>query len=432
MASERVLVGPYEVLVWPDRLGSVGVARHDVTFEQFPVKTESVTSLSHEARILHTVSGGIGMPLLHWFGAVDGTDIMVIDSYGSCLEETFCQSGRYFSLQMLLCLAEQLLSRVEFIHSRNIIHGNLSPWSFALGSLDWQNRQVFLVDFNTVVASKTTAHGDLYAIAQILSYFYRGGDSWEKHQQKPRCGIDKESPPVLIDFFREISLCKEKSPNYDDLKDIFRAALQDMATQLAIALDLKGPRNITSELLPKIEVFQAMTSGSLFDTLNLKLSQAGQGMEKPIATLPRRNLLGLLELFDDILRIYMVLLLRDRLSCQKVPQVLRAYHLPNKLWRDLYWFLNSIGDEGDGLSNSFKCAFTERAYKYISTLYESFPCYQPYWTELLLALACRMHGLGSEYDKLVWTQNVFYWKGQIKGAKAQCEVSKISVSGSSF
>ncbi|KAB8256793.1 kinase-like domain-containing protein [Aspergillus pseudonomiae] len=418
MTTEIASIGPYEVLAWPDRLGSLGVARHRLTRERFAIKAESIQSLINEAHILHAVSGGIGIPQLHWFETIDERDVLVTDLYGPCLEEIFCKSGRYFSMQMLLQLAEPLLSRIEFIHSRNIIHGNLNPWSFALGNMEWQNQQVLLVDFNTQIAPEATTHCDLYAVGQILAYFYRGRESWEQYQESMKGGYDQETAPVIVQYFQEISSCKAKNPDYGHLKQVFHTALQDLAFHLAIALDLKGPRAITKGLPPRIDALPSMTTESLFDALNLKLSQSGRQIGRSTATLRACEWLDLLELFDDILKIYTIILLRDRPLFVKKEQFLRAYQLPNRLWRDLHWFLKRINSGTDGISSIFRRTINERAYKFISALYDIYPSYRPYWTEYLLTLARERKEIVLIDEKPVWTQTVLYWQVQLGRERA--------------
>lgn len=131
-------------------------------------------------------SGGIGIPFLHETNGSHGQNIGIIVCYGPSLEEVFHRSDRYFSLQALLLLADQLLSRVEFIHSRKIVCGKLDPWSFALGWHSWQNHQVFLVDFNVATRWGGTFHDDLVSMGHMASYFYSRTSSWEDYHQDIR------------------------------------------------------------------------------------------------------------------------------------------------------------------------------------------------------------------------------------------------------
>ncbi|EAW21805.1 uncharacterized protein NFIA_069760 [Aspergillus fischeri NRRL 181] len=191
-------------------------------------------SSTRDAHTLQAAAGGVGVPLLHWFETIDGKDVMTIDTYGPTLEKVFCQSGRYFSMQSLLLLADQLLARVEFIHSRNIIHGNLNPQSFAFGVPEWQTQQVLLVDFGTEIAPHSTVRDDLQAVGLILSYFYSGAESWEQYQQQR----DQETTaPVLTSFLTAVA--SHKPVDYGILREIFHDAYHDLVLHLEIALDIK-------------------------------------------------------------------------------------------------------------------------------------------------------------------------------------------------
>ncbi|THC93585.1 hypothetical protein EYZ11_006938 [Aspergillus tanneri] len=264
-------IGPFQVLKWPELPGELGRAQHHNTHEEVFIKTEWLFPLAQEAYTLQAAAGGVGVPLLHWFETIDGKDVMITDTYGPTLEEAFCQSGRYFSMQNLLLLADQLVSRLEFIHSRNIIHGNLNPLSFAFGGSVWQKQQVLLVDFNTDSGPDSTARNDLLAVGQILSYFYSSADSWDQYQQQQN---QEATAPVLTNFLEAVS--SHKNIDYCMLREIFHDAHYDLVLHLEIALDLKGPRVMRDNILPKIGALSAMKNADLFGRLDTTLSHIGQ------------------------------------------------------------------------------------------------------------------------------------------------------------
>lgn len=134
-------------------------------------------TLDHEATILQTLSGGIGIPTLYWFGKAYNQKTMITDALGPSLEEIFDRSNRYFDMPLVLEVASQLIFRLEWMHSHHIAHGQLSPFSFAMGASIWQTPQVILADFTNINSSQFSTKKDLQAVADILVYLAIGPPS---------------------------------------------------------------------------------------------------------------------------------------------------------------------------------------------------------------------------------------------------------------
>ena len=86
-----------------------------------------------EAKILKLLQGGIGMQNFQWCGTETGINILIVDLLGPSLEDMFQLCNRRFNLKTVCMLAEQLVTRIEFIHQQSYIHRDIKPENFVLG-----------------------------------------------------------------------------------------------------------------------------------------------------------------------------------------------------------------------------------------------------------------------------------------------------------
>merc|ERR1719319_72006 len=139
---------------------------------------------------------------------------------GPSLEQLFNICGRKFSLKTVLQLADQMLSRLEFLHDAGFLHRDLKPDNFLMGIHD-SERVVYAVDLglgkaftrepgnaraqhiayaegktltgtarytsiNTHLGVEQSRRDDLESLGYIFMYFLRGKLPWQGIKAKTR------------------------------------------------------------------------------------------------------------------------------------------------------------------------------------------------------------------------------------------------------
>lgn len=104
------------------------------------IKVEPALSPSHsspliqESRVYRSLMGGEGVPWLMWSGRHSGYNVMIIDLLGPSLDDLFKMCNRSFGLKTVLQLADQILTRLEYVHSRGLVHRDVKPANFVMST----------------------------------------------------------------------------------------------------------------------------------------------------------------------------------------------------------------------------------------------------------------------------------------------------------
>eukprot|EP01017_Pseudomicrothorax_dubius_P049344 TRINITY_DN9161_c0_g2_i3.p1 TRINITY_DN9161_c0_g2~~TRINITY_DN9161_c0_g2_i3.p1 ORF type:complete len:322 (+),score=46.71 TRINITY_DN9161_c0_g2_i3:85-1050(+) len=248
------------------------------TKEEVAVKLEKADSrvpqLFYEAKLyqyFHQEEGALenGIPRIFYCTQEGEHNIMVMDLLGPSLEDLFNFCGRKLSLKSTLLLGDQMLSRVEYVHSRRLLHRDLKPDNFLVGRGKQQSR-VFIIDFglskkyisrdgvhipfregksltgtaryasiNTHQGCEQGRRDDLESLAYILLYFLRGSLPWqnlnaanknekyrkilEKKLSTPSDVLCKGQPPELAEFLAYTRALKfDEKPDYEKLRGLLR------------------------------------------------------------------------------------------------------------------------------------------------------------------------------------------------------------------
>ncbi|KAF3499620.1 hypothetical protein F2Q69_00043904, partial [Brassica cretica] len=211
-----------------------------------------------------------GVPNIKWFGVEGDYNVLVMDLLGPSLEDLFNFCSRKLSLKSVLMLADQMINRVEYFHSKSFLHRDLKPDNFLMG-LGRRANQVYIIDFglakkyrdntthqhipyrenknltgtaryasmNTHLGIEQSRRDDLESLGYILMYFLKGSLPWQglkagtKKQKYERISEKKVStsieslcrgyPSEFASYFHYCrSLRFDDKPDYGYLKRIFR------------------------------------------------------------------------------------------------------------------------------------------------------------------------------------------------------------------
>ncbi|KAF8131081.1 kinase-like domain-containing protein [Boletus edulis] len=265
------------------RLGSgsfatVYKAVNIINRRNYAIKLEPLTdqtsqsSVEREADILKRLSQGtpVGIPRVHWFGRESNFDVLVLDLLGPSLQDLISIRTKFSALTIQF-IGEQLLSRLQYIHSQGYIHGDVQPQNILTGV---DHHTIFLVDFglsrpychlatgkhlpfrykcglngtpaftsiNSHLGAEPGRRDDLESLVYVLIYLLSGTLPWLKvtRRKKPNLSaVLKHKCTTAVEQlcdeyqFPELSsmllyarmLSFSETPNYEYLCSLLRTAL---------------------------------------------------------------------------------------------------------------------------------------------------------------------------------------------------------------
>ena len=258
--------------------GTVFKGQNIQTHEVVAIKREDLGTgkspqLVYESQVLKSLNGepGFPRPLAFWKG--NGFQALAMTLCGMNLEDIFQRCQCKFSVKTVLMLADQMISRLQFLHEKNVIHRDIKPENFAVG-LGSESNVITLLDFGlskvyrdpithvhiprrerrplvgTVRYASLQNHfgvevsrrDDLESLAYILIYFLRGNLPWqgvrshnkeakmrkiqdlkERLQPSELCEGMPHEFAVFLASVRKLDF--DQMPKYDEYRGLFRSAL---------------------------------------------------------------------------------------------------------------------------------------------------------------------------------------------------------------
>ncbi|KAL2256639.1 hypothetical protein VTK26DRAFT_1368 [Humicola hyalothermophila] len=280
-------------------------------------------ALRGEKETYEALNGGVGIPRVRWFGQECDFYVLVIDALGPSLEDLLNYCGRKFSLKTILLIADQAISRIEYIHSKGFLHRDIKPDNLLMG-VGRQGNTLYTIDFGLAkefcdaerrkdveglplagtrrYASINNHSGreqswgdDLESLGYVFVYFARGSLPWQglkvatDEERDVRIKEMKEglSGEALCDGFLPgefatyinytRGLAFDDKPDYSYLRQLFRRLFQAKGFKYDHVFD--WTEKLFDEMQSKLNPAVPLTAP--------KASMSGKGLRR-VAPYPKR------------------------------------------------------------------------------------------------------------------------------------------------
>ena len=275
----------------------IGIGSHSIIFSGININNQELVALKVQKKYIFLNEDieketyyllqlkGYGIPKIKSFGYFGKYNILIEELLGKSLEELFKQNKnkeKSIILKDMIMAGIQLIDRIEYIHSKNILHLDIKPTNFLVGYKD--PSLIYIIDFGLSKkyrSSRTGKHisfskrkyftgnikyssvnnmkgiipsrrDDLESLGYMLIYLYKNTLPWEHIEAInktdlatklfnikaliPMNTLCKNLPNEMTEYMTYTKSLKfDEKPNYSYLRKLFEIMLKKISN----ANDLK-------------------------------------------------------------------------------------------------------------------------------------------------------------------------------------------------
>ena len=262
----------------------LGAGTFSVVYEGINIKDNSKVALKLEEKNINKsllksealnifALQGFGIIKFISFGHSKDYNVLVEPLLGESLYSLYLQLKKNFTLKDICLIGIQTIERIEYIHSKGYLHGDIKPENFVIGNND--QRIIYIIDFglskkyrsdrtgnhiqfcitkkmngtaryastNSLRGVEISRRDDLECLAYMIIYFIMKKLPWQGvkanslqnrykkiYYMKKKLIYDenfKQLPKEIQEFYNDIKKLKfEEKPNYVKLKGYFYILLK--------------------------------------------------------------------------------------------------------------------------------------------------------------------------------------------------------------